>query len=148
MNAFLTWPGSVTQDIRKAEKLRRELELRAEEALNEAAKEKKAREKVEASKAAENSSSASEQSQSNNIISSSEGQGDAKVSSLTEEISRLKSELESHEIHSQETLINTQVWSLIQKATFYSCRYLDYFSETKQKLKNSKVNSSPLADTY
>ena len=127
MNAFLTWPGSVTQDIRKAEKLRRELELRAEEALNEAAKEKKAREKVEASKAAENSSSASEQSQSNNINSSSEGQGDAKVSSLTEEISRLKSELESHEIHSQETLINTQVWSFIQKATFYSCRYLDAY---------------------
>ena len=68
---------------------------------------------MEASKAAENSSSTSEQSQSNNInSSSSEGQGDAKVSSLTEEISRLKSELESHEIHSQETLINTQVWSL------------------------------------
>ena len=108
----------MTQDIRKAEKLRRELELRAEEALNEAAKEKKAREKVEASKAAENSSSASEQSQSNNINSSSEGQGDAKVSSLTEEISRLKSELESHEIHSQETLINTQVWSLIHPHPF------------------------------
>ena len=39
---------TLRQDIRKAEKLRRELELRAEEALNEAAKEKKAREKAEA----------------------------------------------------------------------------------------------------
>lgn len=36
---------TLRQDIRKAEKLRRELELRAEEAVNEAKKEKKIREK-------------------------------------------------------------------------------------------------------
>ena len=38
---------TLRQDIRKAEKLRRELELRAEDSLNEAAKEKKMREKAE-----------------------------------------------------------------------------------------------------
>ena len=39
---------SLRQDIRKAEKLRREIELRAEEANNEVTKEKKLREKAEA----------------------------------------------------------------------------------------------------
>ena len=38
---------TLRQDIRKAEKLRRELELRAEDSLNEAAKERKMREKAE-----------------------------------------------------------------------------------------------------
>ena len=38
---------TLRQDIRKAEKLRRELELRAEDSLNEAAKEKKMRERAE-----------------------------------------------------------------------------------------------------
>ena len=48
MDTSLQKIDTLRQDIRKAEKLRRELELRAEEALNEAAKEKKAREKAEA----------------------------------------------------------------------------------------------------
>lgn len=39
---------TLRQDIRKAEKLRRELELKAEDALNDMIKEKKLREKVEA----------------------------------------------------------------------------------------------------
>merc|ERR1712045_993074 len=39
---------TLRQDIRRAEKLRRELELRAEEAVNESTKERKAREKLEA----------------------------------------------------------------------------------------------------
>ena len=43
----LTKIDTLRQDIRKAEKLRRELELRAEEAITEAAKEKKVREKFE-----------------------------------------------------------------------------------------------------
>lgn len=38
---------TLRQDIRKAEKLRRELELRSEDAVNEAVKEKKLREKHE-----------------------------------------------------------------------------------------------------
>ena len=38
---------SLRQDIRKAEKLRREIELRAEEATTEAVKEKKLREKAD-----------------------------------------------------------------------------------------------------
>lgn len=43
----LTKIDTLRQDIRKAEKLRRELELRTEEAVTEAAKEKKLREKFE-----------------------------------------------------------------------------------------------------
>ncbi len=44
----LTKIDTLRQDIRKAEKLRRELELRADEAVAEATKEKKLREKAEA----------------------------------------------------------------------------------------------------
>ena len=48
MENSLTKIDNLRQDIRKAEKLRRELEVRAEEAFTETTKERKAREKAEA----------------------------------------------------------------------------------------------------
>ena len=82
---------TLRQDIRKAEKLRRELELRTEDALNEAAKEKKLREKLEAKQQSPVNSIASPTSAINN-----------------DETEKLKAELERLELNAQETLLGQQ----------------------------------------
>jgi serine/threonine-protein kinase MRCK len=92
----LTKIDTLRQDIRKAEKLRRELELRAEEAVTEAAKEKKLREKFEA-----------------NVRQLEKDLATSKVGGLTSagspdgsaDVVRLKAELERLEVSTQETLL-------------------------------------------
>jgi serine/threonine-protein kinase MRCK len=99
----LTKIDTLRQDIRKAEKLRRELELRAEEAVTEAAKEKKLREKFEA-----------------NVRQLEKDLAASKVGGLTSagspdgsaDVVRLKAELERLEVSTQETLL-AQVINLI-----------------------------------
>lgn len=89
---------TLRQDIRKAEKLRRELELRAEDALNEAAKEKKLREKNEAS---------TKQLEKEVAALKAGGLGAGGVVNDTEVIT-LRAELERLEVVSQEALLNQQ----------------------------------------
>ena len=92
----LTKIDTLRQDIRKAEKLRRELELRAEEAVTEAAKEKKLREKFEV-----------------NVRQLEKDLAASKVGGLTSggspdgsaDVVRLKAELERLEVSTQETLL-------------------------------------------
>ncbi len=88
---------TLRQDIRKAEKLRRELQLRSEDAMNEATKERKMREKVEThAKQLEKDMS-------------SKGVG-SPLSSAADpnEVSRLREEMERMELSAQESLLAQQ----------------------------------------
>lgn len=94
---------TLRQDIRKAEKLRRELELRMEDAINEAAKEKKLREKGD-----------SHAKQLEKELSALKSSGGAVVKSLgsseetNDDVSRLQSEIERLELNAQETILGQQ----------------------------------------
>ena len=81
---------TLRQDIRKAEKLRRELELRTEDALNEASKEKKLREKMELN------------------LKQSGNSGALPALSNSDDANKLKAELERVELNAQETLLSQQ----------------------------------------
>ena len=101
---------TLRQDIRKAEKLRRELELRAEDALNEAAKEKKLREKNEVSaKQLEKEVSALKAGGGAAAVGAG-GDNDAvaAAANAASDIQALQAELERLEIASQESLLNQQ----------------------------------------
>merc|ERR1712223_781067 len=96
---------TLRQDIRRAEKLRRELELRAEEATNETVKERKAREKFEAQ------AKQLEKDLSTAAVSSSTAENhssDDEVQRLQQDVSNLNSEMEKLEISSQESLLAQQ----------------------------------------
>merc|ERR1719193_957216 len=89
---------TLRQDIRKAEKLRRELEVRAEEAFTETTKERKAREKAEtaASKA---------EAEVERLKAGSGGLGEVERQTTTEEgseVARLVSELDKAEVEHSE----------------------------------------------
>jgi serine/threonine-protein kinase MRCK len=99
----LTKIDTLRQDIRKAEKLRRELELRAEEAVTEAAKEKKLREKFEANVRQLEKDLAASKVGGFTSAGSPDGSAD---------VVRLKAELERLEVSTQETLL-AQVINLI-----------------------------------
>jgi serine/threonine-protein kinase MRCK len=96
----LTKIDSLRQDIRKAEKLRRELEVRADEAVTEAAKEKKSREKFEA---------AVRQMEKDMAALKAGGMAAAASPDGSSDVARLKGELERLEVATQETLLAQQV---------------------------------------
>ena len=91
------------QDIRKAEKLRRELEVRAEEAFTETTKERKAREKAE-------TAAAKAEAEVERLKAGSSG-GEIERQQTTEEgseVARLVSELDKAEVeHSEAMLLAT-----------------------------------------
>ena len=89
---------TLRQDIRKAEKLRRELELRAEDSLNEAAKEKKMREKAE-------KELVSVKGGGSPVSATSES---ATANNNDQELSALRAEVERLEIASQESILAQQ----------------------------------------
>lgn len=88
---------SLRQDIRKAEKLRRELELRAEESTTEAVKERKLREKAESQ--IKNLEKDMASIKSGSLSSSGSGEAD---------LLRLKAEVERLEVSTHETLLAQQ----------------------------------------
>ena len=90
------------QDIRKAEKLRRELEVRAEEAFTETTKERKAREKAETAAAkAEAEVERLKTGGSGNV-------GEIQTTEEGSEVARLVSELDKAEVeHSEAMLLST-----------------------------------------
>ena len=87
---------TLRQDIRKAEKLRRELELRAEDSLNEAAKEKKMREKAEKELVTVKGGS------------SPSSDGPLTANNNDQELTALRAEVERLEIASQESILAQQ----------------------------------------
>ncbi len=94
---------SESQDIRKAEKLRRELQLRAEDAASEAAKEKKLREKSDSLiKQLEKDMPTSM------AAAAAVAAGTAAAAADSNELGRLKAELERMEAASQESLAAAQ----------------------------------------
>ena len=106
METSLQKIDTLRQDIRKAEKLRRELELRTEDALNEAAKEKKIREKVEAS-----SKQMEKEVGMLKNATAVPGGAAALAGGMPDdgsEVSLLRQEIERLEISSQEALLNQQ----------------------------------------
>ena len=92
MENSLTKIDNLRQDIRKAEKLRRELEVRAEEAFTETTKERKAREKAEAELDRLRAGSTGEMERQQN---SEEGA----------EVARLVSELDKAEVEHSEAML-------------------------------------------
>ncbi len=92
---------TLRQDIRKAEKLRRELQLRAEDALNEVAKERKLREKAEAH---------AKQLEKDIPVRSGMGSGGGGAGTPEDsaDVARLREELERLEVTTQESLLEHQ----------------------------------------
>ena len=134
---------NLRQDIRKAEKLRRELEVRAEEAFAETAKERKLKEKLEVQM--RNMENEVERAKS----SASSGVTTAKHHDDSKEMSRLKAELEKLEIdHSEALLIQQQRFN--QEQATYQQRLDDNENEkqlleselekVKDKLERSKLD--------
>ena len=137
---------NLRQDIRKAEKLRRELEVRAEEAFAETAKERKLKEKLEVqlrSTEGEVERVKSSASSGGGSLTSDKHHDDSK------EMSRLKSEVEKMEIdHAEALLIQQQRFNQDQAA--YQQRLDDNENEkqhleselekVKDKLERSKLD--------
>ena len=115
---------TLRQDIRKAEKLRRELELRAEEALNEAAMEKKSREKLEGQ------------------LKQVEKDGvPVDETAQQQEISRLKGDLERVELTSQESLLAQQT-----KYNLETSSLREHLDESERKLRTNEMDMAALRE--
>ena len=135
---------NLRQDIRKAEKLRRELEVRAEEAFAETAKERKLKEKLEIQmRNMEGEVERVKSSASSGSVTSDKHHDDSK------EVNRLKSEVEKMEIdHAEALLIQQQRFNQEQAA--YQQRLDDNENEkqhletelekVKDKLERSKLD--------
>ena len=135
---------NLRQDIRKAEKLRRELEVRAEEAFAETAKERKLKEKLESQmRNMEGEVERVKSSASSGSVTSDKHHDDNK------EVNRLKSEVEKMEIeHAESLLIQQQRFNQEQAA--YQQRLDDSENEkqhletelekVKDKLERSKLD--------
>ena len=129
---------TLRQDIRRAEKLRRELELRAEEATNETVKERKSREKFEAqakqlekdlSTAAASSSSAENHSSTD------------EVQRLQQDVSKLNSEMEKLEISSQESLLAQQTKHNQELSTLR-----ERLDDSERQLRQSEMDMATLRE--
>ena len=129
---------TLRQDIRRAEKLRRELELRAEEATNETVKERKSREKFEAqakqlekdlSTAAASSSSAENHSTND------------EVQRLQQDVSKLNSEMEKLEISSQESLLAQQTKHNQELSTLR-----ERLDDSERQLRQSEMDMATLRE--
>ena len=134
---------NLRQDIRKAEKLRRELEVRAEEAFAETAKERKLKEKMEVQM--RNMENEVERAKS----SASSGVTNSKHQDESKDITRLRVEIEKLEIdHSEAILIQQQRFN--QEQVTYQQRLDDIENEkhlleselekVKDKLERSKLD--------
>ena len=128
----LTKIDNLRQDIRKAEKLRRELELRSEEAVTEAAKEKKLREKFEASvRQLEKDLSALKAG----------GLSGAGSPDGTADVVRLKGELERLEVSAQEALLAQQA-----KYNMELSAVREQFEEAERRCRSSEMDMAGLRE--
>ena len=135
---------TLRQDIRRAEKLRRELELRAEEAVNESAKERKAREKLEAlNKQLEKDLSTTTaklpgELNENNLA---DNINQDEVQRMQDDIAKLNSEIERLEISSQETILVQQTKHNQELSTLR-----EHLDDGERKLRQSEMDMSTLRE--
>ncbi|XP_059087809.1 serine/threonine-protein kinase MRCK beta-like isoform X3 [Tigriopus californicus] len=121
---------TLRQDIRKAEKLRRELELRSEDAVNEAVKEKKLREKHESTLKQMEKELSSVKSGASPVG----GANDA-------EVSRLRAEIERLEVATSETLLNQQ-----SKHNSELASIKDQFDESERRNRTYEMDMQTLRE--
>lgn len=132
---------TLRQDIRKAEKLRRELELRAEEAVNESVKERKAREKFELqSKQLEKDLSTAAAK----TPTSSDADGvnhDNNTQHMQQEVAKLTGEIERLEIASQESILVQQTKHNQELSTLR-----EHLDDSERKLRQSDMDMATLRE--
>ena len=122
---------TLRQDIRKAEKLRRELELRTEDAVNEAGKERKMREKIE--------SQAKQLEKDVALLKSGVGPTVNSVNNESEML-RLKAEIERLEVATSETLLNQQ-----SKHTSELSSLREQLDESERRCRAYEMEQNPAA---
>ncbi len=144
LDASLQKIDTLRQDIRKAEKLRRELQLRSEDALNEATKERKLREKAEVhSRQLEKDLGGTS---SKGLASPLEAGGVGDPA----EVVRLREEMERMEVTTQETLLSQQskhgaelssMREQLEEAERRSCAFEMDVQNTREKLDRARLDS-------
>lgn len=155
---------SLRQDIRKAEKLRRELELRADESAGEALKEKKSREKLEAqvkqleldvqssstaaaaaAAAVAATAASSKISPSGDsipsVLSPASAKSSAEAQAMQQELAKLEAELEKAEAASQEAVLAAQTKHIAEVSALR-----EHLEDAEQKMRHSEQEASALRE--
>ncbi len=150
LDASLQKIDILRQDIRKAEKLRRELQVRSEDTLNEATKERKLREKAEAHSRQLEKDLSGTSSKGPTSPSGAGGVGDLA------EVARLREEMQQIEVTTQETLLSQQskhgaelssMCEQLEEAERRSRAFEMDVQNTREKLDRARLDSLQVCST-